>query len=407
MRLSEITIWLSIAVLLTALVIVGVVGPAHLKAQDRPTPATPLNTPEPATPLNALPKVDPSVPTTPPPPEEAVNLGDAARISTTVRIVMAPVTVTDKNGGTITGLAPTNFKLYDNGRLQRITEDVTTHPLSLVVVVQANSEMEKVIPQIQKLGSLLQAQVLGDDGEAAVIGFDHRIQTLTDEFTSNPDKITAALKKLKPGSSSARLNDATIEAINMLKRRPTNRRRVILLIAENRDQGSELRAREVLSASEFANVVIYSVDVSRMVTAVTATPPPPPPDNRPPGAVHITNGEVMTPTLESQQVNLGDWTPVLKEIFLATKAIFVKNPLDVYTRYSGGREYGFIKQATLDRAVSDLGDELHSQYLLTYTPNNQDEAGFHNIVVTVDRPDFKIRTRDGYYLAGTPEGAKK
>jgi hypothetical protein len=34
-------------------------------------------------------------------------------------------------------------------------------------------------------------------------------------------------------------------------------------------------------------------------------------------------------------------------------------------------------------------------------------AGFHNIVVQVTKPDLKIRTRDGYYLAGTPEGAKK
>jgi hypothetical protein len=48
---------------------------------------------------------------------------------------------------------------------------------------------------------------------------------------------------------------------------------------------------------------------------------------------------------------------------------------------------------------------LHSQYLLTYSPNNQEVAGFHNIVVQVTKPDLKIRTRDGYYLAGTPEGA--
>ena len=93
--------------------------------------------------------------------------------------------------------------------------------------------------------------------------------------------------------------------------------------------------------------------------------------------------------------------------FIAAKAIFVKNPLEVYTTYSGGREYDFKTQRDLDRAISDLGEELHSQYLLTYTPNNQDEPGYHNIVVQVNKPDLKVRTRDGYYLAGTPEGAKK
>ncbi len=49
----------------------------------------------------------------------------------------------------------------------------------MVIAVQANLEVEKMLPMIQKLASAIQAQILGDDGEAAVIEFDHRIQTLT------------------------------------------------------------------------------------------------------------------------------------------------------------------------------------------------------------------------------------
>lgn len=322
----------------------------------------------------------------------------------TVRIVMAPVTVTDRSGNIVEGLQPSDFRLYDNGKLQRVTEDMTSHPLSLVVAVQANAQVEKILPQIQRLGALLQAQVLGDEGEVAVLEFDHRVQTLTD-FTSDPDKIVAALKKIKAGSWTSRLNDATIEAINMLKSRPATRRRALLLISEAGDKGSQIRAREVLSASEFANVVIYSIDISHFLASLTATPPPLAPDNRPPGAVHLPMGNVMTPTIESQ-LQLGNWVPLLKDIFDEAKGVFVKNPLEVYTAYSGGRQYSFMNQRALDNAVSDLGTELHSQYLLTYSPNNQQEPGFHNIVVQVTKPDLIIRTRDGYYLAGTPEGAK-
>jgi len=47
-----------------------------------------------------------------------------------------------------------------------------------------------------------------------------------------------------------------------------------------------------------------------------------------------------------------------------------------------------------------LGEELHSQYLLTYRPSNQEEAGYHKIVVDVVSPDLKIRARNGYYWAG-------
>jgi VWFA-related protein len=323
---------------------------------------------------------------------------------TTVRIVMAPVTVTDRNGNIIDGLSPADFRLYDNGKLQRVTEDMTSHALSLVVAIQANAEVEKILPQIQKLGSLLQAQVLGDNGEAAILEFDHRIQSLTD-FTSDPDKIIAALKNIKAGSWTSRLNDAALESINLLKTRPATRRRVLLLISESLDKGSQIRPREVLEAAEFANVVIYSVDISKVLSSLTATPPPLATDTRPPGAVHLPMGQMMTPTLDSQ-LQLGNWVPLFKDIFDEAKGVFVKDPLEVFTAYSGGRQYTFLDQRALDRAVSDFGAELHSQYLLTYVPNDQHEPGFHTIVVQVARPDLKVRTRDGYYLAGTPEGAK-
>jgi len=329
-------------------------------------------------------------------------------ISTTVRFVMTPVTVTDRSGNIVNGLTPKDFRLYDNKKLQEITEDIAIHPISMVIAVQANLEVEKMLPAVQKLGSAIQAQILGDDGEAAVIEFDHRIQTLTD-FTSDPDKLSLALKKLKVGSGTSRLNDATTEGINLLRRRPSSRRKVLLLISEAKDNGSELRPREVLSAAEFANVVIYSIDMSKFMSQITAAPPENHSvlDNRPPGAVNLPMGNVETPTIQSQ-LNLGNWVPLLKDIYDAAKGLVVSNASEVYTTYTGGRQYSFKNQRDLERAVSDLGEELHSQYLLTYRPTNQDEAGYHNIVVQVLKPDMKIRARDGYYWAGNkPDATSK
>ncbi len=62
-----------------------------------------------------------------------------------------------------------------------------------------------------------------------------------------------------------------------------------------------------------------------------------------------------------------------------------------------------MSQKTLERAVSDIGEELHSQYLLTYNPSNKDEAGFHEIEVRVLKPGLKVRTRNGYWLARVNE----
>ena len=137
--------------------------------------------------------------------------GDTIRVST--HVVLVPVSVTDHNGQIVNGLTPYDFELFDNGKPQRITEDMTSHPISLVIVIQANSSVEHFLPNIQKLGSLVEAQLLGESGEVAVLKFDHRIQPLL-PFTSEPDKLAASLKKITPGSSTAVVNDAVMQAID-------------------------------------------------------------------------------------------------------------------------------------------------------------------------------------------------
>ena len=323
-----------------------------------------------------------------------------------VKAVQAPVTVLDHDGSVVNNLNVLDFQLFDNGKPQMITQDFANHSLSLVVVVQANAAVEKIIPQIQRVGSVFD-NLVGENGELALIAFDHRIQHITD-FTSDPDKIHDAFKKLKPGSSTAKLNDATMEGMNMLRNRPADRKRVMIIISENRDNGSGMHVREVMTEAEFRNVVVYSVDMSHLVTSLTAPADTNRPDPIPPGGTWLPAGTIMTPTLQVQQGQDGNWVPMFTEIFKAVKGIFVPNPLSVYTRYSGGRQYSFMTQKGLEQAVAKIGDDLHSQYLLTYVPNNQDEAGFHTIKVTVDKPDLKVYTRDGYWLAGkAPVGSAR
>jgi len=324
----------------------------------------------------------------------------------TFKFVLAPVTVTDRSGSFVPGLTVYDFRLFDNAKPQRITEDVTSHPISMVVVIQANSDVEKVLPQIQKLSSVFETLVLGPDDEIAVLAFDHRIQTLTG-FTSDPVQIDQAFKKLKPGSYTAALNDATMEGINLLRNRPTSRRRIMVQIAENRDKGSGMSVREGLTAADFAEVYIYSIDISQLVAALTSKAQPNRPSTLPPGAEHLPMGTVNTATTESQ-TNMGNWVPALKDVFDAVKGVFVPDPLDVYTRYTGGRQYSFKTQKQLERDVAQLGNELHSQYLLQYAPNDLDEAGFHHIIVNVMKPGLSVRTRDGYWVAAAkPDKPRK
>jgi VWFA-related protein len=355
--------------------------------------------------LSAQTPTQQSVQSAPPAQPQASQASDdeIQPFKVSVKEVMAPVTVTDQKGNMVNNLTALDFQLLDNGKPQTITTvDAFAHPISLVVAVQANSAVEQILPQIQKIGSVFDQVVVGETGEIAVLAFDHRIQTMT-PFTSDPDKIHNAFKRIKSGSNPSHLNEATTAALNMLRNRPPDRRRIVVLISESHDNGSHFRVRDVLTEAEFADVVIYTVDISHLLTSLTTKQLPNRVPNIPPGGIALPAGQVMTPTLELEQYQNGNWVPLFKEMFTAVKDIFIPDPLKVYTQFTGGRQYAFMTQRGLESAVAEIGDELHSQYLLTYSPNNQDEAGFHDIVVQVDKPDLKVRTRNGYWLAAKPK----
>ncbi len=322
------------------------------------------------------------------------------RIGTTV--VVAPTVVLDHHGAYVNGLQGRDFQLTDNGKLQDIKVDLTYVPISLVVAVQANAVTEPVLPKVQKIGPLLQGLVTGEQGEVAILAFDHRIQTLTD-FTTDPAKINEALVKLRAGSSSSRLNDAVVEGVRMLRTRAPSRRRVLLLISEARDYGSEAKVRQALTDLQFGNVSVYSVNINRFVNSLKQKGPQGRPDPLPPGARAVPAGVPPVPEnteqLYGNPKNSAEFVPVFSEIFRASKSIFVKNPVEVYTQFTGGDERAFVSQRDLESALSAIGDELHSQYLLSYVPSNKGEGGFHEIVVSVNRPNLKIRTRPGYWVA--------
>jgi len=104
--------------------------------------------------------------------------------------------------------------------------------------------------------------------------------------------------------------------------------------------------------------------------------------------------------MSGNPTNSGNVIPVIVEIFKQVKAVFVDNPVEVFTKWSGGRERSFLTQKDLEHAVSSIGDELHSEYTISYAPNNKDEGGFHEIVVSVaTHPEAKVRTRPGYWVA--------
>ena len=317
-------------------------------------------------------------------------------IKTTVTNVVAPTTVLDKNGNYINGLTLQDFTLYDKGVVQKISADVSFALISLVIAVQRSSNLREILPKIQNDGLLLANNVVGDNGEAAVLAFDNEVK-LYQEFTNDPGKIEAAMKSLTPRGFNSRLNDAVAESVRMLRGRDRSRRRVILLISEKRDKASESRLRETLRDAQFANVSIYAIDISTIVSKLTDKPQYPRPEPIPTTAQHVPSGAAQTPTTVDQIYNNGNFIPAFVDIFKGVKGLFVDDTVDVFTRYTGGKQYTFITTKTLERVTTALGEELHSQYLLAYSPSNKGEGGYHDIKVVINRPNLEVRTRPGYW----------
>ena len=323
-------------------------------------------------------------------------------VRTTVNQVVAPTIVVDKEGNYVNGLTMQDFMVFDNEKRQDFKVDVAFQPIDIAVVIQADAVTDVMLPKIKKIGPVLENLVIGEQGAVAIIAFDHRIRELQ-EFTNDGAKIKKALDSINPGSSSARQIDAVNTAVRMLSHRGKERRRCLLLISETRDKGSEGRLKDTLLLAEVNNVLVYTVNMSRLLNTLTAKAPPPRPNHIPPSAMHMPAGGTATPTTQMQYTGTGNVLPAFVEIFRQAKAVFVPNPAEVFTKYTGGREFGFVSEKALQEAISKIGEELHSHYLISYNPNNKLEGGWHAIRVEVRRPNLEVRTRGGYWMAGVPE----
>jgi VWFA-related protein len=365
----------------------------------------------PAQPGQPAPKPRPTQPSAqqpahPPASQPAANEyhGDPNDIVVTTRAVLVPTTVYDPSQrGYVNGLSVQDFTLYDNDKEQRINSDFSYEPLSLVVCVQANSAVEAMIPKLKTIGVLMHGLITGETGDVAVLAFDHRLRLLQD-WTNDPDILDDSMQKLTAGSSTARTIDAVLEAGRMLKQHdPENRRRrVILMISQGYDKGSEARTEETLRQMQFDNIVVYAVDISKMASALMKTPDTssrPLAGGIPPEAIHSING-TNTPTSVLQNHPGGNALNVVPPIWRSIKDLFKLPPDQAFTRMTGGRVYSFARQKGLEEAITDIGANLHSQYLLSYSPNNQAEPGFHKIRVVVNHPGLVIEARQGYYWGG-------
>jgi VWFA-related protein len=330
-------------------------------------------------------------------------------IKVQVALVTTPVTVRDARGDMLHNLEAKDFRVTDQGVAQKISHfDLGGDPLSLVILMETSSRIEPLFPEIRKTGILFTQTVMGPTGEAAVVGFNDSVDKLQD-FTNNADQIENTIANLRTGTSGSKLFDAMAAGVEMLTSRPQataekpGRRRVMLILSEAADDGSEKKLGEVLREAQLANVTIYSAGLSTTRAEFQSKPKPPQRPNLPVGSVPPPPGVPATPTYEDNYRYggadlMGAVVWLVQHIHDQVKG----NPLELAATATGGANLSTFKDRSIENAIDEIGGELHSQYTISYTPTDPNATGYHEIKVSVIRNDAKnlrIRARPGYYLA--------
>lgn len=262
---------------------------------------------------------------------------DSSVIRVPVRLVAVPTLVFSKDHRLIPGLQQSDFRILDNGVPQDLKLDTEDAPVSVVIAIQTNLDVRRPAKFISKVGSVIEAHLVGATGRAAVLAYNGEIRTLK-PFGSGD--VRSAFRNIAGHGGQARMIDAGMAAVALLKDRPRTHARVLLFIGQAFDRGSKASWAELEAEADRENVSIHALILS---------------DSR---------GDPLLPLIES----------------------------------TGGRELRFHDQQELEQAIGTLGVELRSAYLLSYYPSS-DAPGKHIISVEVSVPGAKTRARPGYILS--------
>ena len=316
-----------------------------------------------------------------------------AQFRSTVPLVVAPTTVTDSKAHYVDGLTADDLILYDNNVPQPIHLDWMLYPIDLVVAVETAANAGAVVDKLGESGILFSQLLAGDSGQTAVLSFSDRV-TLRQDFTSDPELLIRALGMLRTEGARGGILDALQQAAVLLERRPAERRRIVLMVAEKRDRGSEVKLAEVMERLQKLNAAVYWLTYSHFLEPFTVRP---------------KTAEDRKPEAERRKKCSGcaapDDTPVPPDLgpggltYGLGELLRLRRPdvSELLTKVTGGRSLAFLRKNTLERAIQMVGEEVHRQYVLSFEPKGGEPGQFHAIRVAVKgRPDLHAKTRAGY-----------
>jgi Ca-activated chloride channel homolog len=288
---------------------------------------------------------------------EGLGAAQKPRFSISTDLVVLSATAVDKRGRPIVNLRPEEFRVYEEGRPQKIQHFSGSKDSAarILLVVDASGSMTGALKTTSTRMALVQILgALGPDDQAALAAFDHRYWGVV-QFTTDRKKILEAYDTIEPFSSTA-LHDALSKASEDLASHGEGRRAVVVL-TDGVDTASTQQPDQVLARSQALDVPIYAVTVLS------------PLDD--PNSSRFVGRERPAAATAGTRV------------------------LSRYAALSGGAAFTVSEFGPLRKAAEQIVRELKHQYRLGYDPPTG-PTRFRRIQVLSTRKGVLVKTRSGY-----------
>jgi VWFA-related protein len=256
--------------------------------------------------------------------------------------VLVHANVTDPTGTLAAGIAPSAFKVYEDGVEQALTifrvEEV---PVSMGIIIDASARMHDKRALVATVETALMESSRAED-ELFLVHFNNDAY-LDQPLTTDKQKIGAAFGRFDARGGAAMLN-AISSSIDYAKDKGKQNTKVLLVVAAGDDNNSVVNLEQLAGKAQRDRIQIYSIGL------LNADEP--------------------------------------RESWNAASA------LKALAEASGGMDYTLASSAEADRIASLAARVIHNEYVLGYTPKTQSSpAASRRINVIVNGGQIPVRFR--------------
>lgn len=307
----------------------------------------------------------------PPPPEKPKKIEGMPDYSIRVNVplVNVDVMVTTKDGQFINGLKKDNFKIYEDGAPQSISNFGQSEAPITVALLTEFASTNYFLVNDMLTASYYFAQGLKKDDYVAVISYDIKPQILLD-FTQDKNAVKGAINSMRiPTFSETNLFDALYDTLDRMDR--IEGHKYILLITTGIDTFSKLNLDQITKKIKTTHdVTIFPISIGWALRNYCET--------------HgCTGGSHGMASLGMSNIDY----------------LQADNEMNTFAKLTGGRAYFPRFEGEYPEIFHDILGDVRNQYNIAYHPTNPKQDGtYRKLRVEIVAPDggpLKVRDQKG------------